>query len=712
MTQSKEQTIEYAPSKYLTIETGTLAKQADGAVVVRGDDTWVLVTVVSSKKSDPSKDFLPLTVDYRERFAAGGRFPGGFFKREGRPSEKEALSSRLIDRSIRPLFPEHYCCETQVVCNVISSDSKHDADVLGGVGASLALTLSDIPFEGPMAKVRVGYLENKFIVNPTINELKKSKMDLIVAGTLKSIIMIEGDMSEIDESTVVDAVEHAHESIKKLCDFQIKLQEEIGVSKREITSMEVDNDLNELIEKNLSLPLSQIIKKGLSKKEYRNQKEELKNKISALAEESIKDISQEEQVQKKIYLEKQFKAIEKRELRKMIIHDQRRIDGRGYDDIRDIWCKVAYLPRTHGSAVFTRGETQSLATVTLGNKKNVQLVDTLFYETPKEFMFHYQFPHFCVGEVGPMRGVSRREIGHGHLAERSLSKVLPSYENFQYVIRITSDILESNGSSSMASVCSGCLALMDAGVPIKGVVSGIAMGMIVEDENIVILSDIAGEEDFLGDMDFKTAGTSKGLTGCQMDLKAKGISIKTLRTALEKARLGRLSIMDKMNKVLGRPRKELSQYVPKYITMQVDSNFIGAIIGPSGKVIQGLQRDTGTEIWLDENVEQKKGNITISSLDAKGISEAKTKILHLVGSFKEGDIFNGIVKSVKPYGAFVEFVPGKDGLLHVSEMGHGRINNVENYIKEGEKIKVQLIKKEPNGKFRLSRKIFIKKSSS
>lgn len=695
--------IEFAPGKTLSIETGRLAKQADGAAVARMGDTMVLCTAVSAKEAKPGQGFFPLTVDLRESFSAGGRFPGGFIKREGRPSEKEILSSRLIDRSLRPLFPKGYYNETQVICTVISSDGEHDGDVLGGVGASTALHISDIPFEGgPMAEVRVGRVDGEFIINPTITELKESDIDMIVGGTADSVIMIEGEMDEISEKQMLEAIKAAHEAIQKLCGFQEELRKEFGKPKREFEPEEIDAELKSKVYKLAEEQIREVVNTGLGKEEYSDRLKEIKDSVVEKLTEESEELEEEESTILDICSD-----IEKDELRTLILEKQRRIDGRNPEDIREIWTEVGYMPRTHGSAIFTRGETQALVSVTLGTKKDAQAVDTLFNEEDKEFYLHYNFPPFSVGETAFLRGPGRREIGHGHLAERAIRKMMPPFDEFGYVIRVISDILESNGSSSMASVCGGSLALMDAGVPLKKPVAGIAMGMIVGENNTVVLSDIRGEEDFMGDMDFKTAGTRDGITATQMDMKVLGITFEVLERALEQAHKGRMHILDKMAETIAEARPELSRYAPQLLKMVIDAEDIGALIGPGGKVIQGLQRETGTEIHVEEDEQRSKGLITISADDLEKAEKCQQRIKEILGDLEEGATYHGVVKAIKDYGAFVEIVPGKDGLLHVSEIKHEHVKNVSDVLSIGDEIDVKLLKIEHGGKLRLSRKALL-----
>lgn len=694
--------VEFAPGKSLSIETGRIAKQADGAVVVRMGDTMVLCTAVSSKEAT-DKPFFPLTVDLRESFSAGGKFPGGFIKREGRPNDKEVLSSRLIDRSLRPLFPEGYRHDTQIICSVLSSDGEHNGDVLGGVGASAALHISDVPFAGPIAEVRVGRVEGEFVINPTLSEMEASDIDMVIGGTAESVLMMEGEMEEISEKEMLDAIKEAHKAIKKLCAFQEELREEFGKPKREYTPEPVDEELKAKVHELAEEKVREIAHIGLGKEDYSEKLTEVKDAV-------IEELTEtEEYAEEEGTIKNIFSKIEKEQLRKMILEEKRRIDGRNPEDIRDIWTQVDYLARTHGSAIFTRGETQALVSVTLGTKQDAQAVDTLLTEEDKTFFLHYNFPNYSVGEAGFMRGPGRREIGHGHLAERSIGKLMPSFDEFGYVIRVISDITESNGSSSMASVCGGSMALMDAGVPLKKPVAGIAMGMIVGDDESVVLSDIRGEEDFMGDMDFKTAGSRDGITACQMDMKVSGISYEKLEEALEQARKGRLHILDKMAESISEPNTQISEFAPQFINMEIDADEIGSVIGPGGKVIQTLQKETDTEIWVEEDEERNKGKITITADALAKAEEAKKRIEGITGQLEEGATYHGTVKAIKDYGAFVEIVPGKDGLLHVSEINHSHVKNVSDELSVGDELDVKLLKIEHGNKLRLSRKALLPK---
>ncbi|MDI6400907.1 polyribonucleotide nucleotidyltransferase [Balneolaceae bacterium ANBcel3] len=691
--------IEYAPGKEFVIDTGRLAKQANGSTFVRMGDTVVMATATAAREAKPGQPYFPLSVDFKETYAAGGKFPGGFIKREGRPSEKEILSARLIDRTIRPLFPDGFMNETQVICQVFSSDGENDGDVIGAVAASLSLTLSDIPFDGPMAQVRVARTQGEFIINPTVSELKESDLELTVGGTLESVVMVEGEMEEISEEEMVEAIKKAHESIKTLCQFQLDLREELGKEKWELPEAEKDEELEKSVRELVGQRFADICNKGLSKKEYSASSKEIITEVQEKLEETYPE--KEEEIAEVCH------TMQKEALRTQILEEELRIDGRKPSEIRPIWTETAYLPRTHGSAIFTRGETQALVSVTLGTKRDEQMIDTLFYNDAKRFMLDYNFPPYSTGEVKMMRGVSRREIGHGNLAERSLKKMVPSTEEFDYTIRVVSDILESNGSSSMASVCGGSMALMDAGVPVSKPVAGIAMGMIVGENKQVVLSDIQGEEDHMGDMDFKVTGTADGITACQMDIKVKGISYEVMVTALQQAREGRLHILEKMAETISAPRAEISSYAPSFVKMEVQSDQIGGIIGPGGKVIQSIQRETGAEVMIEEV--GNKGVVTISADNKEKIDAAVQKIKAITGDLEEGEVYKGTVRSIKEYGAFVEIMPGRDGLLHISEIDHKRINKVTDVLQEGEEIEVVLLKVEDGGKLRLSRKALLPK---
>ena len=692
-------TIEFAPGKFMSVETGRLAKQAHGAVVARIGDTMVLVTAVSSQEAREGQDFFPLSVEFREGYAAGGKFPGGFIKREGRPSEKEILSARLIDRTIRPLFPDSYMNETQVICQVISSDGENDGDVIGAVAASAALYVSDAPFSGPMAQVRMGKVDGKLIVNPTVSELKNSAFDITVGGTAKSIVMVEGEMMEISEAEMIEAINTAHEAIKKLCAFQEELRKEYGKERRVVEQPEINEELLAKVKEIVGKRYATTTKATMPKQEYSETIRAINTEVQEKLAEAYPDMEKT--------IGKYCHDYQQDVIRNYMLDEQTRIDGRKPDEIRDIWTQVGYLPRTHGSAIFTRGETQALVSVTLGTKRDEQSIDTLFDTESKRFMLNYNFPPYCTGEAKMLRGTSRREIGHGNLAERALKKMVPANDDFAYTIRVVSDILESNGSSSMASVCGGSMALMDAGVPMRKPVAGIAMGLITDGKKDIVLSDITGEEDHFGDMDFKVTGTADGITACQMDIKVSGITSELMGKALEQARKGRLHILSKMAETISVPRSELSKYAPAFTRMEIDGDQIGAVIGPGGKVIQSIQKETGTEIIIEEV--NNKGIITIAADNDEKAQHAVAKIKAIVGKPEEGEIYMGTVRSIKEYGAFVEIMPGKDGLLHISEIDHKRIDRVEDVLKEGDQIEVKLLKVENGGKLRLSRKVLLER---
>jgi len=684
--------------KLFSIETGRFAKQANGSVMVRYGDTMVLVTAVASPEAKPDQDFFPLQVEYREKTSAAGKFPGGYIKREGRPSEKEILSARLIDRPIRPLFPGEFKNETQVIAFVLSHDGENDADVLAAVGASAALTISDIPFECPMAEVRVGRLNGSFIVNPTFQQLKDCDIELVVGGTADSLMMVEGESRQISESELLDALKFAHEEIKKIVQLQNELRSEVGRPKMVVPQSQVD----ELIKKDVYDlaydKLKQIVYSILTKEERSQKNNELIDFVK-------KSIAEKYPEQEKV-IDELLHDLEKEFMRERILKEGIRLDGRNTKQIRPITIDLGILPRTHGSVLFTRGETQSLTSVTLGTKNDEQTIDGLIEEYTKKFMLHYNFPPFSVGEVGRMTGVGRREIGHGHLAERALKVVVPAEDQFPYTMRVISDILESNGSSSMATVCAGSLSLMDGGVPIKKAVAGIAMGLVKEGDQYAILSDILGNEDHLGDMDFKVAGTDEGITAFQMDIKIHGISFEIMEKALQQAKDGRLHILKIMNEAIIQPRESLSQFAPRLLTMKVDTDQIGLIIGPGGKTIQGMQRLFGVEIAIDDT-----GTVNIASPNKENAAKCKEYIKKMTATPEVGEIYDGIITKIMDFGAFVEILPGKEGLLHISQIDNKRVNKVTDYFKEGDKVTVKLLKVE-NGKFSLSRKELLKENST
>jgi polyribonucleotide nucleotidyltransferase len=680
--------------KTFSIETGRYARQANGAVMVRYGDTMVLVTAVASSEALEGKDFFPLQVEYREKTSAAGKFPGGFIKREGRPTEKEILSSRLIDRPIRPLFPKEFMNETQVIAFVLSYDGENDADVLAALGASAALTISDIPFDGPMAELRIGRIDGKLIVNPSHADIDKSDLELVVAGTADSIMMVEGEAKEVSEEDLLSALKFAQEEIAKLVKIQIELRDEAGKPKWNVEKKEIDEELKKDVLENGAEKLKEIVYAVLTKEERSSKEGELK-------EELIAALSEKYPEQEKVIAEI-LHDLEKELMRERILNDGIRLDGRNTTQVRPINIELGVLPRTHGSALFTRGETQSLTTVTLGTKSDEQIIDGLREEYRKRFMLHYNFPHFSVGEVGRMMGVGRREIGHGNLAERALKMLFPEEDVFPYTVRVISDILESNGSSSMATVCAGSLAMMDAGVPLKNAVSGIAMGLVKEGDKFAILSDILGNEDHFGDMDFKVAGTVSGISAFQMDIKIQGISFEIMEKGLQQAKEGRLHILNVMNEAISQPREKLSEFAPRLISMKIDTEQIGMIIGPGGKTIQGMQRLYGVEINIEDD-----GTINIASPNKENAQKCKDYIKKLTATPEAGEIYEGVVTKLMDFGAFVEILPGKEGLLHISQIDNKRVEKVSDYFKTGDKVTVKLLKVE-NGKYSLSRKELLK----
>jgi polyribonucleotide nucleotidyltransferase len=681
----------------LTIETGRMAKQADGSVTVRYGDTMVLVAAVAADEPREGIDFFPLTVEYREQAYAAGRIPGGFFKREGRPREKEILTARMIDRPIRPLFPDDFRNEVQIVCYVISADQENDSDVLGMVGASTALSISDIPFLGPIASVRVGQVDGQFLINPTFQQLERSRMDMVVCGSKDSITMIEAGAKEVSEDEIAGAIEFAHAEIKRIVEVQEALIRECGKAKRAVKPLVIDRGLEDKVR---GLTLEKIRQANvLPKKEHRQ------DAIKRIIDETYESLSVDYPDQKKP-IRYMIEDIQSTDLRERILNENRRADGRAMDEIRPITCELAVLPRTHGSALFTRGETQSLVAVTLGTGEDEQLMEELEGEYYKSYMLHYNFPPFSVGEVKPIRGPGRREIGHGALAERSVAPMIPSEDIFPYTVRVVSDILESNGSSSMASVCGASLALMDAGVPIKAPVSGIAMGLVMEGDKAAILSDIMGLEDHLGDMDFKVAGSRAGITALQLDIKVKGLTRELLKKALDQSRAGRLHILDVMEKAISKPRAELSDYAPRILSLMISPEKIGMVIGPGGKMIRGMQDEFKVKIDVDED---NSGRIRVASVGLEGVAGAEAcveRIKMMTAEPEIGKIYkNARVVKIMNFGAFVEFMPGQEGLVHISEMDRKRVEKVEDVVKEGDRIDVKLIGVDPdNGKVKLSRK--------
>ncbi|MBY0436282.1 MAG: polyribonucleotide nucleotidyltransferase [Cyclobacteriaceae bacterium] len=686
----------------ITIETGKLARQADGSVVLRMDDTMLLATVVSNKEGKEGADFLPLSVDYQEKFASMGKIPGGFLRREGKLSDYEVLISRLVDRAIRPLFPSDYHAETQVNIQLISGDSKALPDALAAFAASAALSVTDIPFQGPISEVRVARVEGQYIINPTLEQKEKADLDLIVAASIENILMVEGESKEVSEDDMLEALKLAHDAIKKQCELQLELTRETGkTQKRTYNHENNDEALREELNKLFYDKVYAVAKLQTPNKQKRADlfSEIVDSYLNALPEDSTID---------KDLVKRYYHDIQKKASRDLVLNERVRLDGRKTNEIRSIWSEVDYLPSAHGSAIFTRGETQSLSTVTLGTKLDEQLIDGAMFSGSNKFILHYNFPSFSTGEIKPNRGPGRREIGHGNLAYRSLKQVLPSDTENPYTIRVVSDILESNGSSSMATVCAGSLALMDAGVQIKSPVSGIAMGMISDKGRYAILSDILGDEDHLGDMDFKVTGTEKGITGCQMDLKVDGLTYEVLKEALLQAKEGRLHILNEMKKTLAASRGDLKPHAPRAFSMTIDKELIGAVIGPGGKIIQDIQNTSGATVVIEEK--DKRGYVSVFATNQASMDMALKRIRAIVAMPEVGQVYDGVVKSIMPFGAFVEFMPGKDGLLHISEIKWERLETMDGVMEVGEEVKVKLVEiDKKTGKFRLSRKVLIPK---
>jgi len=680
-------------SRTLTLETGVMAKQSGGSVMVSYGDTRVLVAVTAELEPREGLGFFPLSVEYRERAYAGGKIPGGFFKREGRPSEKEILASRQTDRPIRPLFPEGFLCETQVMINLLSTDQENPADVLGTIGASVALMLSDIPWNGPIAAVRLGIIDDKPVLNPTYAQLELSSLDLILTGDEDSIVMLEGEAKEVHEDRLLTAIEYGTEVIKDIIKFQKEFLNRIKVSKREIEPPEIDSNLLAEVDKRTDGKINELV----SIRDKTERRSSIKTFIDNIIEELEETFPEQSGIIKNHIYDKI-----KKQIRRNIIENGQRVDGRDLSEIRDISMLTGILPRTHGSALFTRGDTQSLATITLGSRADEQFIDDIDGEFKKKYMLHYNFPPYSVGEVRRYLGISRREVGHGNLAERALKYVMPSFEKFPYTIRVVSDILESNGSSSMASVCSGSLALMDAGVPLKDAVAGVSIGMIKENDEVVLLTDIIGDEDHYGDMDFKVAGTRNGITSIQVDLKIAGISLDLINEALYRAKEGRLFILDIMEQHIAKPRESLSQYAPKILRMEIDSEKIGDLIGPGGRNIRSVIKETGCEIEVDDD-----GMVVISSLSMEDCEKAKKMVESLVISPEVGIIFDGQVKRITNFGAFIEYSPGKEGLLHISEISYERVERVEDVMSIGDIINVKIIKVDDYGRFDVSKKALL-----
>jgi len=702
--QGLKQTIDLGDGRTIEIETGRLAKQADGSVVVRMGETMLLATVVSSKDAKEGVNFLPLTVDYREKFAADGRYPGGFLKREARPSDQEILVMRLVDRVLRPLFPSDYHAETQLMIQLMSYDKNCMPDALAGLAASACLSLSDIPFEGPISEVRVARVEGQFIVNPNPEQLEAADIDLMVGASMDSVAMVEGEMDEVSEAEMIEAIKVAHEAIKVQCTAQLELAKAFKVgAKREYCHEEADDlDLLAQVKEACYDKSYAVAKSGNPDKHAR------KEAFNEIKETFLETLSEEDREEKSFLIGKYIHQVEKDAVRDAVLNEGIRLDGRATTDIRPIWSEIDYLPSVHGSALFTRGETQSLSTVTLGTALDVNRIDNVTFQGSEKFYLHYNFPPFSTGEARPIRGVSRREIGHGNLAQRALKGMIP--EENPYTIRIVSEILESNGSSSMATVCAGTLALMDAGVKMTRPVSGIAMGLITDEESgkFAVLSDILGDEDHLGDMDFKVTGTEKGITACQMDIKVKGLSYEILTQALEQSKGGRMHILEEILKTIDTPRTDLKPHAPRIEILQVAKDCIGGIIGPGGKIIQKLQLDTDTTITIEEI--DGFGKVEILGTNKEGMDAAIAKIKEIAFMPTVGEEYDGRVKNIQAYGAFVEIAPGKDGLLHISEIEHRRINNVEDVLKVDDPVKVKIIDIDAKtGKMKFSRKVLLPK---
>lgn len=704
-------TVSLPDGRTISIETGKLAKQADGAVMLRMNNTMLLATVCAAKTAQPGTDFMPLQCDYKEKYSAAGRFPGGFTKREGRAGDYEILTSRLVDRALRPLFPSDYHCEVYVNITLFSADGVDMPDALAGFAASAALAASDIPFEGPISEVRVARINGEYVVNPTFDQLKEADMDIMVGATEDNIMMVEGEMDEVPESALLEALKVAHEAIKPMCQLQKELSKELGTDvKREYDDEVNDEELRQQVKDECYQPAYAIAEAGDHDKHQREEaftkiREDFKERYAA----AHPELSADELEEKNSLVDRYYHDVERDAMRRCILDEGKRLDGRKTTDIRPIWCEVSPLPMPHGSAIFTRGETQALATATLGTKLDEKMVDDVLDKSYMRFLLHYNFPPFSTGEAKAQRGVGRREIGHGHLAWRALKGQIPA--DYPYTVRVVSDILESNGSSSMATVCAGTLALMDAGVPIKAPVSGIAMGLIKNpgEEKYAVLSDILGDEDHLGDMDFKTTGTAKGLTATQMDIKCDGLSYDILEKALAQAKQAREHILGKILETMPAPRAELKPHVPRIEAFEIPKEFIGAVIGPGGKIIQGMQEETGATITIEE--EDGVGKIQVSGPNKASIDAAVAKIRAIVAIPEVGEVYEAKVVSIMPYGCFVEFMPGKEGLLHISEIAWKRLESVEEAgIKEGDTIAVKLLEiDEKTGKFRLSHRVLEEK---
>ena len=691
-----KKTITLADGREITLETGKLAKQADGAVELRMGNTMLLATVVSAKEAGEGVDFMPLQVEYKEKFSAAGRYPGGFQKREGRASDYEILTSRLVDRVLRPLFPENYHADTFVNVIMFSSDGVDMPDALAGLAASAAIAVSDVPFHGPISEVRVARVDGEFVINPTFEQVERADIELMVGATYDNIMMVEGEMNEVSEADLLDALKAAHEAIKAQCLVQMELAKEVGVVKREYCHEVNDEDLRRDVREKCYDKAYAIAKAGCADKHWRS------DEFKKIEEEYLETIPEEEREEKAPMVARYYHDVEKDAMRRCVLDEGIRLDGRKTDEIRPIWCEVDYLPGPHGSAVFTRGETQALATCTLGTKLDEKILDDVLNQGKERFLLHYNFPPFSTGEAKPQRGVGRREIGHGNLAHRALKRMFP--DDFPYTCRIVSDILESNGSSSMATVCAGTLSLLDAGVKMKKPVAGIAMGLISDSDSpkYAVLSDILGDEDHLGDMDFKVTGTADGITATQMDIKCDGLSYEILEKALNQAKQGRLHILNIINETIPAAREDYKPHVPRIVTMTIPKEFIGAVIGPGGKIIQGIQEESGAIVTIEE--EGDKGYVEVAAPNKDSIDKAVARIKAIVAQPEEGEVYTGKVVSILEFGAFVEFMPGRDGLLHISEIGWNRYDKMEDTnIHEGDEVTVKLIEiDKKTGKFRLS----------
>ena len=703
-------TIQLADGRTITIETGKLAKQADGSVTLRMGNTVLLATVCAAKDAVPGTDFMPLQVDYREQYAAAGRFPGGFTKREGKPSDNEILTSRLVDRVLRPLFPSNYHAEVYVNIILFSADGVDQPDALAGFAASAALACSDIPFECPISEVRVARVNGEYVINPTFQQMKEADMDIMVGASAENIMMVEGEMKEVSEQDLLGALKAAMDAIRPMCELQKELSRELGTDvKREYDHEVNDEALREQINNELYQPAYDVTKQALEKHARQEAFDKIITDFLEKYDAAHAELSDEELEEKHAEAERYYHDVMRDAMRRCILDEGIRLDGRKTDEIRPIWCEVDALPMPHGSAIFTRGETQSLSTCTLGTKLDEKLVDDVLDKSYMKFLLHYNFPPFCTGEAKAQRGVGRREIGHGHLAWRGLKDQIPA--DFPYTVRLVSQILESNGSSSMATVCAGTLALMDAGVPMKKPVSGIAMGLIKNpgEEKYAVLSDILGDEDHLGDMDFKTTGTKDGLTATQMDIKCDGLSFEILEKALMQAKAGREHILGKLTEAIAEPRAELKPHVPRIVAFEIPKEFIGAVIGPGGEIIQQIQEETGSTIVIDE--EDGVGKVQVSAPDKDAIDGAIKKIKAIVAVPEVGEVYEGTIQSIMPYGCFVEILPGKDGLLHISEIDWKRLETVEDAgLHEGDKITVKLLDIDPKtGKYKLSHRVLMPK---